>query len=519
MSGQRIKAQAPSDASVTPSRNGLAAKVLAGGPLTGGVATVVVDLFGGEPAAKVVAWPLSATLVLSLALGLFQLANTAYRTVLGHWRSRALRSHLTWELAIGAVAPLAYAAGAWYLHPGVLALAFMGGGLMLVAIAYRVVELEIHARIDVDPDLVQCSDALIWAQPFRFMGSELRLGELFAEHDGGIEAQVDRLSRTPPSARLSRTRRWIALVLLAMSATTLSSSGAAALTGGTPLQTTHSQQRSVMRRPAVPTDSRRAERTVVTQPANLPSTWDSMCPAHPGNRPEDRGVLTDAERATFDALYLGVPPPPTPYIGLPIASSDSPPGAAAGGCTGKVIVSASAGTWMAYVIGRGASGQIKSVAVVSRQFDPAVFVGDAAEKVLGLIAAYGDVGGMRQINAGSGQLYGVQTPYGTAILVRPTLSWKGRARHFLMLYPAAATAWTRTMDDIGVWLWPVYGGRDGRDLRVRLESSLVTHRRLATIVVDTSRRIARYAGQHAWSGRFGEEITRKKLMAYAAGVR
>lgn len=451
--------------------------------------------------------------VVALALGIFQIVNSGLRIGLGHWRSSALRGLLVRELSIGGGAMFALAIGGLLAPPSLVVLLCMSAVLAAAALMYGFVEHAVWDAIEAE-GLEHCTSFLARQHPFRLLGWAGSLKEWSDEPGRGpIQACISRLLERPTVGKLSTTRSYIAALMAAMALLTATCAAGVAVyplvgyhrhadapTGHT--APTHTAPTVAPPAKPVPAPRSRSDRRAVAD------TWEARCDWLPGARPEDVERLTAPERATLRQLYLG---------GLG-AGVDDPPGATAG-CTGRAHISRPSDTRFVYVIGRDRAGRILSVATVSRQFGPAIFVGAAAAAALDLIERFRDIGGTRRMNAGSGQLYGVATPLGTAVLVRATIWSAGdasREEPFVTLAPPAATLWLTTMREFGVWLWPLPRSARDRTSRLRLVANLASGRQLAEIVVRPLTRTASILGQRSVTGPFGYVIGAAELASWAA---
>jgi hypothetical protein len=132
-------------------------------------------------------------------------------------------------------------------------------------------------------------------------------------------------------------------------------------------------------------------------------------------------------------------------------------GTAVGGCPSKTVVLGSgAAEQTAFVLGRDVTGAVRSVAVTSSRFGPALFLGGAASYVLKLLhSGSHPVGGTTRLSVATGDLYLVYTPAGTSTLIRPQLvSPSGTAERYTLLPPPVTTAWIAAMKKSHRFLWP-----------------------------------------------------------------
>jgi hypothetical protein len=196
--------------------------------------------------------------------------------------------------------------------------------------------------------------------------------------------------------------------------------------------------------------------------------------------------------------------------------TDPPPGAIQGGCTGPVYSPLGNEERFAYTVGTDSTGRVMSVGVVSRRFGPAIFILPAAKPVLKLIEMFGIIGGTPRIPVANGDLYGVHTPSGTVVLIRPGTvlpDGSGVAQEYVTLRPAAVTVWLRLMAQYGAFLWPIEASRVNGKQRFRLVADLVTSETVASLFVDPVTGRAREGGKADWEGPVGDEITTAALKA------
>lgn len=441
-------------------------------------------------------------------LGVFQTINSLWwRVRLDHWNCPKLRRFLRGEAVIGAGGMFALAVIAHLAGSDGAALTAMTFVLAPIWLWYRRIQEEIFRIIEEEQEL-EHSRAAITPRGRRW-SSQTEGGK------GPIRAFVAKLLHWHLMKHVSRTRTHIATAIASL--LILTSTCSAGLMAS---PTTYHERVKGFGADAITTFMRAATPPAASSgilshdaaPPLAPShdkrllqAWDLDCRWRPGAHPDDGDVIED-ERRLLDALYLGGP-------GVDPAKVDDPPGAA-GGCTGPVHVSKEGRTRFVYVIGRDKDEKILSVAVVSRQFGPAMFIAPAAKPVLDLIAIYHDIGGMRRIDAGSGQIYGVPTPFGTALLVRPTVVQAGPSRlavPYVALVPGAVSAWFKIMDDLRIWLWPIAAGSEGAASRINLVSNLAMGEARSAIFVDPVKHRARVSGQTSMAGPFGAPITAAEL--------
>lgn len=243
---------------------------------------------------------------------------------------------------------------------------------------------------------------------------------------------------------------------------------------------------------------------LVDPPSRPQTKWSDLCPLLPG-----------ADAPGFAAEQLK-----RLYLGPQLDNADPPPGAEQGGCTGLTTV---IDGHFAFLEGKDDTGALKSVAVVSKLFGPAIFLAPAAKRVRKLIDRYRDIGGWLRTRVGrGGDYYGVRSPLGTCILMRPApvlADGSGRTQGYVVLPPAAATLWMQTMRRYGSWLWALPGGLSNGKQRIRLVSNLQSTTVVETLFVDHKTDTARVASQRSWRSAYGVDLDQDEVKRFAAGAR
>ena len=453
-------------------------------------------------------------LAITVAVGSFQAVNSACRVPMGHWKQPRLRRYLRGEVMVGVAGMFALAAIAQWGGSDPIVFTALAICLALNGLGYTLIEEAIFRIVDADDTLQHGTD---------FVKRITRRWKRRAERGKGpIWSFIAHWLDWSLVRHVSRTRKYIATALASM--VILTATCSAALTAN---PRTYEDAKPDASPPSTATPGKGGTHGAVQGPQSPPVApapppptaprhdkqrlkfWDLVCKSRPGSHPDDT-ELDPRERRLLEALYLG-------GAGLDRDEVDDPPGAS-GGCTGPAVVSPPGRTRFVYVVGTDKAGKILSVAVVSRQFGAAIFIAPAAAPVLELIATYGDIGGMRRIDAGSGQIYGVPTPYGTALLVRGRVVQPGPSQlavPYVALVPGAVSAWFKTMDDLGRWLWPVAAGRERGTTRIDLVPSLAAGLVLRSLFVDPSAHTARVSGQTSKAGPFGRPITSRELQERA----
>jgi hypothetical protein len=180
--------------------------------------------------------------------------------------------------------------------------------------------------------------------------------------------------------------------------------------------------------------------------------WKGECEADPvDSAPRDYEIQIE-ELYTGEstvATETGTKAPLPERTGLP-------PGRKEGGCTQKYqeTVTPANGTSV-WAWGQNPdTGQVLSIAVDSSELGPALFLAPATEPVHALIERFGAVGGIRRLEAGTGDLYPVVTRIGTFILIRREKGSEADPRPSSTLVPVGAQAWMKLMQRTGRFYWP-----------------------------------------------------------------
>jgi hypothetical protein len=194
---------------------------------------------------------------------------------------------------------------------------------------------------------------------------------------------------------------------------------------------------------------------VVSTPAS--PTWDALC----GGGQPGRGAAAWVMSATT-RLYLG----------------DGGPGAVSAGCAGPAKTLEGVNDF-AYTVGYGGSGEIRSVAVVTRAHkdQDGIFLGDAAVLALKLIAVEGRVGASPRIDVGAGDFYVASTGTGSWVFARST-----KNAPYVVVPPRVARKLIATMTRRGSWLWPALVRGNGLTM-----TSLYRFETVSGEVVDSAR--------------------------------
>lgn len=296
----------------------------------------------------------------------------------------------------------------------------------------------------------------------------------------------------PKLPRAKSAGRTIALILALVGlAAGLAYAGVRALDHAQPAPRHDPPQRRVS--PPAQTHAPGSRRSPTAPAPRSPSTWEQLCGADPG-----AGAPEFAARLLHQ-LYLG---PQLPNLG-------PPPGAIDGGCTTRPF--SPPGYENAVVYTKGYAGAtLKSLALVSRRWGPAIFLSPSATIVDGLIERYRDVGGWPRTDAGEGDYYGVTTGFGTVILVRPS-----KSGDYVLLLPATATLWLDSMRRCNCWLWPVPADVVNGKRRIRLVREPDAATAVNVIFVDSDKGSSRLGHEKASRTDYGYMMQRAEIETFA----
>lgn len=481
----------------------------------------VAKTVGGSALSGGAAWTTSVSTVMqtvaivAVALGLFQLVNSIFRRRAGHW-GKGLRGLLVREFILGALLMIPIAAICLVLDEHWWAPALVAVLLLLAWWLYVDVEAEIQNRVsklhlpDGTSRVGQVSGKLL-------SGNSRTLKDTADEAAWIPHKVLGYLLSTELRKGLSPTRHLIATALLAL----FFAAGAAAVTSPfRPVEDDKSDQRKdgngednpgkpekaktlKFRARVAPTESAQASPELAKIPLPAERQWLDVCGALPGTH-----VQAQADKQILMMLYLGIP--------REVPTTDEPPGADQAGCDGPAVTpSGQDPDLFKYVIGTRPTGETRSIAALSDRFGPAIFLAPAVDPVEALVDRYRDVGGLRRTDLGSGDIYGVRTPDGGAILLRPTKTTNStKATAYLVLLPAAARAWLLLLREEGRMLWPA--GNAGPDGVGRFDFSIEPggDRVVHTFDVDISGRVQVDGGQSEGPG--GGEIDQATLNSIQA---
>lgn len=439
--------------------------------------------------------------VLAAVLAGFQIINSVYRVVRAHHlrKDYGLRRLIGFEFGVGGVGMSAIATAALSTTPNPILMGVLLGGAGVSLLIYDMIERGIWTAVESNDEVDHCT-VLVSSAKLAILGSAQTTSEWAKSGQNSYHHLVDEL--TTSGDNVSPTRSLILTLMMCLCCglftSTVTLAASEIVYGSLATDTPGHEEPNRFETPN--DDEEKRERPdrgsgKAQGTSSATTTGSSACDA-PGVRREDRLHLYGYEIETLDALYNG-------GGGF---EADPPPGTA-GGCTAAVqFASAGPGSRLVYLIGTGLADEVLSVAFVSKQFFAGIVTGPAGDAVLRLVDIYGDIGGTRRINRGSGQLYGIETPYGTAALVRHLLRRSnGTAQPYLILVPAAVGAWREAMRANHVWLWPIEDGAVNGKQRIRLVSDLVSDTTVATMYIDPASCKVRYSGQAAWGGPYGHE--------------
>jgi hypothetical protein len=378
-------------------------------------------------------------------LVVFQLYNSARtRVVLEHWQVPQLIPLLKWEFALGCLMPAAILLALCLLPPTGWTL-LCGALIFLVTHAfYELVEETIHREVE-RANKVHGTEHFRRKKPGRLVSVNEELGQIAErDHEPGIWRILIWPGKEPFRPGLSRTRSVVLAVMLGSLVLALSASADAFLYEE--LHSTQKKQSQQERQDDQASEQASAEPSgEVIAASSAESAIDAGnddCQFQPGD-----GAPRWA-KADLYALYFG---------GRDLEATD-PPGTDIGGCVGLAITPPGLEDRFVYVIGRD-DGELRSVAVTSTEYGPAIFLAPAAQKVLELIEeGVMPVGGYPNEDVLRGDVAPILTPDGTVMLVRAEKHLPEDERYaapYVELEPTAASAWVGAMREEETWLWPL----------------------------------------------------------------
>ncbi|HWA52948.1 MAG TPA: hypothetical protein VG816_02110 [Solirubrobacterales bacterium] len=398
-------------------------------------------------------WPLGSIvekLVGVVALGLlaFHVVNTKTRFLLEHWRHKPLRSKLYREIFLGWVVPIGIALAAFLLPPTWPVLLAIGVVFGITWLLYEALQKKIRKMVS-DAGLQQGSERFKQRQPFKVsLDIEDTIDQIAAEDHVGPLKLFEILAGPPLLPGLSRTRTIILCTMaiclvLAFTAAAQVFLKEAIKAPAAITKTRGGKQRTPKAKGGHGGAPRQVETPVVGD--------DETC-----RFPPARGAPRWA-RSDLNALYYGGK----------LLNANPPPGNI-GGCTEKAVTITTPQGDFVYTIGHNLEGEVRSVAVVSSEYGPAIFLAPAAKYVIGLIVhGVAPLGGYPTMEAAGGDMAAITTPQGTFILIRAALHLPGMpefAAPYIKLVPTVGAAWLEAMRESDAWLWPrALAGSAGRE--------------------------------------------------------
>ena len=224
------------------------------------------------PLACSIAWPpivryvVGVATVVAALLGMFQIVNSLYRVLLGHWRVGALRRMLILELAVGGVAMLAVAAVEIAVDPTPLVLLTLSMCLLLIVLVYDLVELGITRTLESAG--YSPGTSVLRGQPLAILGSTRSVGEWSHSSDTLLARLASICLRDAAPGQLSVAHRAI-LAIMVSNVLVLGSLGFGLLSGEAHRASS----------PPAPAKSRDAGRPLRASPVVLTrrSAYDAVC--------------------------------------------------------------------------------------------------------------------------------------------------------------------------------------------------------------------------------------------------
>lgn len=438
--------------------------------------------------------------LLAVAIGGFGIINSAFWRGRKHWSCREMRLPLALEFAGAALGLLLIGAldlvvtATWWLL--LISIVY----LLLLALTYEELERWI-TRLANKHQLPSGTAKLGASRPLRIFGNNTPLREVAKTdstfpllrllHRAFEEDDLSRLWRAlhdDADPKPSLTRRIIVLgVAATLAATGVAFAGNVAIGPPTDPQTqTTSQAQAPRERGSGASPTRVSPRTRKSAPPASPSStrvsWNGQCRRATGST-----APAWARQEVEDAI-LG-----TGGYGTKID-----------GCLGKFTESSGSYGRVAYAYGLNpVTGAQLSLIVASDLYGAAVYLAPAIASALGLLHDHGVIGGPPRISIGPGDAYLVDTPAGTAVLIRTDVSSPGRsgqAAPYQLLPPSVAALWVESMHGFGSWLWPIITFRKRSRVDFHLVVSTITNNAKYTIVYDTRTRQATAGDRHLTGG-------------------
>ena len=434
--------------------------------------------------------PIAEAALAALAAGLigFHLLNFEVRGILGHRDIPGIEKMLWAEWALGCGVPAAILLAIFHAPPTWELLGAICAGFALVYGFYEPVQEKIRREV-AEADLLQGTAYFGLMRPLRFLGIPDEIREIAQQQHGpNLQSLLAFFVGDPWLAALSRTRTVVLCVMLAG----LITAGVAAADVGIqqgvrdPSQESQESQDETGQTSERPSgQSEQGASASGAESGSGATQPDGGCDRLPGD-----GAPSWAE-AELNELYLG---------GL--VNVTPPPGLKEGGCTTRVIVPPREDGTFVYVVGKNPAGEIRSLAVVSTEFEPAIFLAPASQQVLELIEeGQMPIGGYPRVeDLAGGDMAPVLTPEGTVVLVRSSTHPPGKSRYatpYVELPPTVASAFVEVMHEFGAWFWPLapvaVGDAEVFPLVGRSQGEEVRE----TVVLDPATGIAR-RGSHTY---------------------
>ncbi|MGE0066244.1 MAG: hypothetical protein AB7T48_02725 [Solirubrobacterales bacterium] len=386
----------------------------------------------------------AATLVTVACAGLvaFHLLNTGTRIRLHHWEEPDLAEILAVEIVLGVAAPLLVLVTVQALPPTSAVLISVALAFAVLQSFYERIQKEIFLLVEARPHLTHGTEGYERVRLWRIAKLTDTVGDAAREQRVvGLQSLITLWVGPRWDGLLSRTRTVILYVMLA--------STSVALGAGV-----HGELKSLVdpRPKTVTTIAAPETKNGAEQEPNDSADTTAEAPPEEGEEGECTHMPGDGApewaEANLNALYLG----------NPRLNATPPPGFKEGGCTTGAIVPAAGHGEFAFAVGKNPAGEVRSVAVVSRRFEPAIFVAPAAQRVLHRIReGQMPLGGYPTTNVAGGDMTVILTPKGSAVLTRASKHPPGLpdvATPYTEMPPTVAAAFVEAMNERGHWLWP-----------------------------------------------------------------
>jgi hypothetical protein len=390
-------------------------------------------------------------------VALFLVVSLVLRAARAHWSGRSVRSALRSVRAIWCAAFSALAAVGFLHHPRVLIALF--GVVMLVwfrqwreAVASRA-----HSHRTSPTTSPPCTRSITCPIEFPASENEEVLVHLRGRLGKRVRAAYDSRTDSPGQPTVSVATITVGVIVVAIlwswapSVVHFAQSG---FSGGksTSTSTSTSTQTSTALTPPAPSTPTAPPTTTPppTQTKAGTPAWAGTCTTGPSN------TAPRQYEVEIEEMYAGERQTATtdePRFPLPERTGRAP-GRREGGCTKEFHEEMTAVGPFVWAWGQNPNtGRVLSIAVDSEHYGPALFLAPAAEPVHALIDRFGAVGGIRRLEAGTGDFYPVKTRMGTFILIRRE---KGsELDEYASMEPVVGQAWAQAMKRAHAFLWPV----------------------------------------------------------------